>query len=150
MADLTVTAAQVAPVNEVEPVITTMIAAAAITAGQIVYENTSAKADLARANATGTTQTIRGVALQSVAAGRPVNVIERGAVYGFGGLGNSGTTVYASAATAGAIADTAPTTPNFLVPVGTVRSMPEGPNGATMVKVLYVNVNTSHVTYVAL
>lgn len=149
MADLTSTAAQIAPVNEIQPVITTMIAAVDLTAGQLVYENTSAKADLARANATGTVQTVRGVAMQTVKAGRPVNVLEKGSVYGFSGLGNSGTTVYASAATAGAIADTAPGTPNFVVPVGTVRSMPEGPTGATMVKVLYVNVNTSHVTYVA-
>ncbi len=149
MADLTSTAAQIAPVNEIQPVITTMIAAVDLTAGQLVYENTSAKADLARANATGTVQTVRGVALQTVKAGRPVNVIEKGCVYGFGGLGNSGSTVYASSATAGAITDTAPTTSNFVVPVGTVRSMPEGPNGATMVKVLYVNINTSHVTYVA-
>lgn len=150
MADLTSTAAQVAPVNEIEPIITTMVAAAAVTAGQVVYETTAGKADLAQANATGTAQTVRGIALQSVAANRPFNVLERGAVYGFTLSQNPGTPIFVSTATAGAAADGATGTGNFVVPIGSVRGIPEGPNGSTVVKVLYVDIETAHAAYVAL
>jgi ribosomal protein L18 len=151
MADLTATAAQVAPVNETQPIITTMVSAAAVTAGQLVYETTAGKGNLARANATGTVQTLRGIALQSVAANRPFNVLEKGSVYGFDLSGlNPGAAVFASAATAGALADAAPSTSGqFVAAVATVRGIPEGPNGATIVKVLYVDVDTAHAAYVA-
>lgn len=149
--ELTVTAAQVAPVNETQPEITTMIANVAITAGQLVYELTTGKAGLARANATGTVQTLRGVALQSVAANKSFNVLEHGSVYGYDlSALNGGAPIYASTDTAGALGTTATGTGNFVVPVASVRMIAEGPNGATMVKVLHVDVNTSHVTYVAL
>lgn len=151
MADLTVTASRVSPVNETQAEITTMIAAAAITAGQAVYEDTSNKANLARANATGTVQTFRGIALEGAAANRPFNVLEHGSVYGFDLSGMSNGQVFLSAATAGALADAAATgTGNFVVPVGSVRAMPEGPNGGTMTKVLHVDVQTTHVAYTAL
>lgn len=152
MADLTVTASQVAPINETVPEISTMIAAVVIAKGQVVYEDANGKADLARANATGTVQKVRGVALQGVAAGRPVNVLEHGSVYGFGVSGVAhGSQVFVSGAVAGAIADTAPvTSTQFVVPIGTVRAMPEGPSGATMTKVLHIDVQTTHATYVAL
>jgi hypothetical protein len=149
MADVALTAAQIAPVNETQAEISTMIAAAAITKGQVVYQDTNGKANLARANATGTVQTVRGIALNDAAAGRPVNVLEHGSVYGFTVSGlNGGVQVFVSAATAGALADTAPvTSTQFVVPIGEVRGIFEG---GVAVKVLHVDVQTTHTAYAAL
>lgn len=150
MADLSLTASQIGVVNETQAEISTMIAAAAVTRGQAVYETTSNKANLARANATGTAQTFRGIALQDAAADRPFNVLEHGSVYGYDLSGMTNGQVFLSAATAGALADTAPSTSGqFVVPVGSVRSIAEGPNGGTMTKVLHIDVNTTHVAYTA-
>lgn len=108
MADVTVTAAQVAPVypdgqhgTEIVP----MKAAAAITAGQAVYQTSSGTANLADANGSGTLQ-FRGIALEGVAAGQVVNVLKRGACYGFTLSGNYDSLLYVSN-TAGALADAA-------------------------------------------
>ena len=54
MSDITVTAAQIAPVFPQKAEIYDLFAAAAITAGQIVYTTTAGKADLADASAAGT------------------------------------------------------------------------------------------------
>lgn len=149
MADVALTAANISPVNETQAEISTMIAAAAITKGQAVYQDTNGKANLARANNTGTVQTLRGVALNDAAAGRPVNVLEHGSVFGFTVSGlDGGDQIFLSAATAGALADEAPSTNGqFVVPVGEVRAIFEG---ATGTKVLHVDINTSHVAYVAI
>lgn len=149
MADVALTAANISPVNETQPEISTMIAAAAITAGQLVYQDTNGKADLAQADDTATIQTVRGIALNAAAAGRPVNVLERGSVYGFTLTSiDPGTQIFASAATAGAVANAAATgAGNFVVPIGEVRSIFEGGTG---VKVLRVAINEAHVAYVAL
>ena len=149
MADVDFTATEVSPVNETQAEISTMIAAATIGRGQLVYQDTNGKANLARANATGTVQTVRGIALNDAAAGRPVNVLERGSAYGFDLSGiNPGRQLFVSAATAGDMADTAPvTSTQFVVPVGEVRTIDEG---GTAVKVLRVAINQAHVAYVAI
>lgn len=149
MADVDFTATEVSPVNETQAEISTMIAAATIGRGQLVYQDTNGKANLARANATGTVQTVRGIALNDAAAGRPVNVLERGSAYGFDLSGiNPGGQLFVSAATAGDMADTAPvTSTQFVVPVGEVRTIDEG---GTAVKVLRVAINQAHVAYVAI
>jgi hypothetical protein len=139
MADLAPTAAQVAPVNETQYVAKTFIAAVAITAGQAVYENSSGKAALARANATGTVQAFLGIATHSAAAGKPVEVMIQGSIYGMNITGMAyGAHAYVSSATAGAVADTIVTgTGNFVVPVGRVMSMTDG---SDLTKVLFVDV----------
>lgn len=149
MADVALTASLISPVNETQAEISTMIAAAAITKGQVVYQDTNGKANLARANATGTVQTVRGIALNDAAAGRPVNVLEHGSVYGFTVASlNGGLQIFVSAGTAGVLVDAAPSTSTqFVVPIGEVRSIFEG---ATGVKVLHVDVQTTHAAYVAL
>jgi hypothetical protein len=147
MADLTVTAARIAPVNETQYVAKTFIANGAITAGQAVYLNTSGKVATARANATGTINGLVGVALNGGAAGDAIEVMIRGSVYGFTLSGmNTGTKAYVSSATAGALADTAVTgTGNFAVPIGTVVPMSD----PSLTKVLWVDVNLAAV-YTAL
>lgn len=142
MADLAPTAAQVAPVNETQYVAKTYIAAVAITAGQVVYLNTSGKAALARANATGTVQTVLGIATHSAAANKPVEVMIRGSLYGMNITGMAyGAKAYVSSATAGAAQDTIVTgTGNFVKALGQVEPMTDG---SDLTKVLYVD--CSHV-----
>lgn len=130
MADLTVTAAQVAPVFPDDARIRSYIAAVAITAGQAVYRTSAGKADLADANGSGTLQ-FRGIALESVAAGQPVSVIEDGEVYGFtlSGVAYDGK-VYVSN-TAGALADAAG---GSTIVAGRCNNLTDG----SLTKVLYV------------
>ncbi|GIK42439.1 MAG: hypothetical protein BroJett011_62720 [Chloroflexota bacterium] len=136
MTDLTVTAAQVGVVDPAKAVIKTYIAAAAITAGQAIYQNTSGKADLADANGSGTLQ-FRGVALKTVGAGDAVDVCEDGEVYGFDLSGlNYDALVYLSN-TAGALADGAGGTS---VVCGRVNALTDNP---TLTKVLRVFVRRS-------
>lgn len=137
MADLVVTAAQVAPVNETQYVAKTYVAAVALTAGLPVYLNSSGKAAIARANATGTIQNYIGIALNAAAAGRPVEVIKEGSVYGLGvGSMAYGAKVYVAADAAGALDDTIVAgTGNFVVAVGMVVPMSD----ADLTKVVYVS-----------
>lgn len=135
MADLAPTAAQVSPVNNTEFLSLPYIAAVDITAGQLVYMNASGKAALAKADGTGTIQLLAGVALKTVKAGKPVSVLFEGCVYGLG-VSAFGT-IYASAATAGAISDAAITgTGNFNVAIG--RCIPMSDPDLT--KVAYIHV----------
>jgi len=130
MADITVTAAQVAVVYPEQAEIVQMIAAAAITAGQAVYTVASTgKAGIADANDSGKEQ-FRGIALNAAAAGGGVSVLKKGHVYGFTLSGNYDSAAYLSN-TAGALADAAGT---MTVNCGRVVGLPE----ANATKVLYV------------
>lgn len=145
MAALTAIAAQVAPVNETQYTARTYIAAATITAGQTVYENSSGKVDLARANATGTIQKFRGIALNAAVAGKPVEVMKEGSIPAVA-LGASalayGAVVYVLASAAGGIDGAITTgTGNFVVPIGTVTAMTD----ADLTKVVYVDVKYSDI-----
>lgn len=149
MADIAVTAARVAPVNETEYEAKTYRAAAAITAGQLLYQDTNGRAALARANATGTIQSLIGIALNDAAAGRPVVALRRGSVAGFTLSVNPGVPVFASSATAGALGDAVTTgTGNFVAPVGVVDTITEA--DGTIVKVLFVEIAAAHAAYTAL
>lgn len=132
MADITVTAAQVAPVFTDEAEIYDMIAAVAITAGQAVYQNTAGKAALADANAGSGAELLVGIALNAAGAGQAVSVLKRGALAGYTLSGVAyGGTVYLSD-TAGALADAPSTTKS--IAVGKVQSM----SNSDLTKVLYV------------
>jgi hypothetical protein len=138
MAAITTTAAQVAIVGEVEPEIRTYIAAAAITAGQAVYLDSTGKVNLARANAVSTSYFV-GIALRSVSAGQAVSVLQRGSLVGFdlSGVAYNGF-VHLSSGTAGGLDTAAATgTGNVVAPVGRVVSMPDM---GILTKVLFVNV----------
>jgi hypothetical protein len=107
-----------------------MIAAVAITAGQIVYEDTAGKADLADASAAGTT-VVPAVALQTVGAGSAVNVLKKGHVEGFTIAQAYGAQIFLSD-TAGALADAAGT---VSVAVGRIVAMTD----KDLSKVLFVD-----------
>lgn len=137
MADLTSTAAQLAPTGH-DCVMKPYTAAVDLTAGQWVYLNSSGKLALARANGVSTSYVL-GVVSRTVKAGQTVSVIRKGRVAGIDVSGMAyNANVFLSAATAGAIADAAASgTGNVVVPIGRVDCINEGP---TPVKVLYVDV----------
>ena len=130
MADITCTAAQVAPVFPDEAEIFDFVAAAAITAGAPAYITSAGKVDNADANGSGT-DTFRGIALSTVGAGQPVSVLKKGHVYGYTLSGAYDSLVYVSN-TAGALADAAGGTSLI---VGRVVPLSDTPN---YTKVLYV------------
>lgn len=128
MSDLTVTAAQVAVVYPAHAEIYPMEAAETITAGQALYIDTNGKAALADGNGSGTLQFI-GIALNGGGAGQAIDVLVRGAVYGFTLTGVAyGAPAYMSN-TAGALADSGSFIAGRVIPIN---------NTGTLTKVLYV------------
>jgi hypothetical protein len=112
MADLTVTAAQVAAVFPHSAIDESydIIAGVAVTAGQVIFQNGSGKAALADANAGSGAERAIGLALRTKGAGQGLTYLIRGRVYGFDLSGLAyGAQVYLSD-TAGAISDTPSTT----------------------------------------
>ena len=146
MAELSPTAANVAPVNDTQYVARTYIAAAAIEAGEALYLNSSGKAAKAIATALSTSEPFLGIATHSCGAGAPVEVLHRGAMEGMGVSGQSyGTPIYLSETTAGDLTTTAPSTnTDVVVEVGKVLPM----SGPGLEKVLYVDVNMAHLLVV--
>lgn len=129
MADLAVVAAEVGMTDAQKSHTISMIAAAAITAGQVVYMDANGKADLADASAAGTAGA-RGIALRTVAAGEPVTVLAEGEVEGFTISQAYDAPIYLSD-TAGALADAAGT---VSVLVGNVSAASD----KDLTKLLYV------------
>lgn len=106
MADIALTAAQIAPVFPERARIRTYIAAATITAGQAVYQTSAGKAGVADANDSGKEQ-FRGIALNGAGAGQAVDVLEEGEIYGFTISGLAYDALVYLSNTAGALADAA-------------------------------------------
>jgi hypothetical protein len=131
MADIALTAAQIAPVFPKEAEIYAFEAAVTITAGQAVYVNTSGKIDLADANGSGTLQ-FRGIALNGGGAGQTIDVLKRGHVYGFTISAVAYDAPLFLSDTAGSIADGAGGTS---INVGRVVPLN---NTGTLTKVVYV------------
>lgn len=131
MTDLVVTAANVGVLDPTKSTIKSYIAAATITKGQAVYQNTDGKVNLADGNGSGTKQ-FRGVALAGAAAGGAVDVLEDGELYGFGVSALNGDALIYLSDTAGALADSAGT---VTVVVGRVTVLTDHP---TLTKVLRI------------
>lgn len=131
MADLTVTAANVGMVFPDEAEHFTFIAAATITAGQVVYQTSAGKVNLADANGSGTRQA-RGIALNGGGAGQAISVLKRGHVSGFALSGVAYDGIAYLSDTAGALADAAGT---LRVPVGRCVALAD----ASLTKALYVD-----------
>ena len=129
MADLTVTPSRVRFMEGIEARLIPMKAGAAISKGQPVYRDTDGTAKPARANAVGTAKVV-GVATTDAGVGRPFEALYHGRMVGYDLSGvNPGSTVHLSAATAGAVADTAASgTGNVVVPLGTVHTMTDVSN----------------------
>jgi hypothetical protein len=130
MADITVTAAQVALCFPDKSERVDIIAVEAITAGQAVYQDTNGKAGVADANAAGKQQ-FRGIALSSAGAGQAVSVLVRGHVYGFTVSGMNGDALAYLSDTAGALSTTVGT---MTVNCGRVTCLTDG----NLTKVLYI------------
>lgn len=130
MADLALTAAQIAAVHPHLSEIYSVLATEALTAGQAVYFTTAGKAGIADANVANAQQ-CRGIALNAAGVGEPVDVLKRGHVYGFTLSQDHDTPIFLSD-TAGALADAAGT---LTVPVGIVAPMAD----KDLTKVLYVD-----------
>ena len=143
MADLTLTAAQIAPVfpGDARTEIYDIVGGATITAGQAIYHNSSGKAALADANAGSGAEKARGLALRGVGSGQGLSVIKKGAVYGFDLSGLAFDALVYVSNTAGALAD-APSTTNS-VPVGRVIPLSD----STPTKVLWVDFHWSPQIY---
>ena len=135
MADITVTAAQVAAVYPLKAEIYNGIATESITAGQALYMTSAGKYGVADANASGKQQ-FRGIALNAAGAGQAVNVLRHGHIAGFT-LGTYDSLVYLSD-TAGVLGDAAGT---MSVRVGRVDSISD----TSLTKVLFVEVDFTHV-----
>jgi hypothetical protein len=103
MADISVTAASVVPTSTTKR--QTKNAAAAITAGQVVYVNSSDLVALADNDASVTTAAAVGIALNSCAAGQPCSYATSGDVT-FNAVLTAGA-VYVLSSTAGGIAPVA-------------------------------------------
>ena len=129
MADLVVTAASVGMSDAQGSQTFNMIAAVAITAGQIVYRDANGKAALADASAAGTAGA-RGIALRTVAAGEPVTVLTEGECEGFTISQAYDAPIFLSD-TAGALADAAGT---VTVAIGNVSATTD----QSLTKLLYV------------
>lgn len=106
MADITVTAAQVAPVYPHNAIIRPYAAGATITAGQTVYWTTAGLLGLCDANDSGKEQ-FRGIALNGGGSGQRIDVLEDGECYGFSVSALNVDAILYQGDTAGALADAA-------------------------------------------
>ena len=120
MADIVVTAAQVAAIDPLQAEIHSFVAASTVTQGQIVYITTSGTVAPADANAAGLQQA-RGVALNGGGAGQAIGVLKRGRCAGFTLTQDASVPLYLSD-TVGALADAVGT---MTVPCGIVVCMPD-------------------------
>lgn len=82
MAEITFTAAQIAPVDATKCVIRSYLAGETISKGQAVYILDAGTIGLADSDAAGKHQ-FRGIALNGGAAGQAVEVLQEGEIYGF-------------------------------------------------------------------
>lgn len=135
MADITVTAAQVAPIFPQKATIFSGVCAVAITKGLLVYFTSAGKLDIADGNGSGTTAPC-GIALEGGGAGQAISVLKEGHVAGYTLAGAYWSAAYMSN-TAGALADSAGGTE---VIVGRVVPMSDA---GTYTKVLYVDMDWS-------
>jgi hypothetical protein len=134
MADLTFTEANVRDASPVNMAVRVpMIAGVAITAGHVVYQNTSGLAALADASAAGTAIAI-GISLDTAAIGQPITVLAMGFVTGFTLTSETYGELLMLSDTAGDI-DDGDGSPAVAAPIGRVWAL--GDSDAT--KVIFVN-----------
>lgn len=124
MATLTVTASQVQPGSGAP--VETATAGATITAGQVLYKDStdSNKMKLADANGTQAVATVAGIALNGAASGQPVRYQKSGSITIGAGASMTVGEIYVLSATAGGIAPEADiTTQNdYVVTLGVATS----------------------------
>jgi len=130
MADIALTAAQIAPVHPLQAIVYSGIAASAITKGQPLYQVVATgKMAAADANAANLQQ-VRGIALNAASAGDTVDYLQTGHMYGYTLTSQSFDDPIFLSDTAGSLADAAGT---LEVPVGVVVALPQGDGSLTKV-----------------
>ncbi len=132
MADIALTAAQIAVVFPQEAEIVDVTLTEAVTKGQAGYQLTTGKFGVADANAAGKQQ-FRGIFLKAGAAGQVVPLLKRGHVYGFTVAAMNGDAIAYLSDTAGALADAAGT---MTVNVGRIVGLTDH---GVFTKVLFVD-----------
>lgn len=130
MADIVVTADNVAVLYPRHAEIYDFVAAVAVTAGQVLYLNSAGKADLYDSNGSGTLQPL-GIALNGAGAGQAISVLKRGFVAGFTISSLAYDAVVYGSNTAGALSDGAGSSSVIL---GRVKAVADSPS-----KALYVD-----------
>lgn len=132
MADIALTASQIAVVDPMEAHIEVFTAGVTITAGQFLYGIVSSgKVGLADEDASAEASWVLGMALDGATAGNAVQVLRQGKVYGFTLASHAYWLPCSLSATAGALLDTGATT-NIVARVVPLSD-------AAMTKVLEVN-----------
>lgn len=131
MADITVTAANVAVCFPDKAEIYDFIAATTITAGQALYVTSAGKVDLYDSNGSGTLQ-FCGIALNGGGAGQAISVLKEGHCYGFTVTGDAYWAPLYGSNTAGALGQSAGGSSNIC---GRVVPLPD----ASLTKVVYIN-----------
>lgn len=129
MADIALTAAQIAVVFPDKAQIFPFVAAETITAGQVCFVDTAGKLQKADANVSNEQQA-RVLALNGGGAGQAIDGLKEGHVYGFTITQAYDAPVFLSD-TVGVIADAAGT---LTVPLGIIAPLTDGP---TITKVLF-------------
>lgn len=132
MADIALTTAQIAVLDQANADIFTIQPSLTITPGQVVSFNSSGLGILADANGAGVIAQARGICLERAGVNQGCGILRRGTISGFTLTGLAyGAKVYLSD-TAGALADAAGT---LSVPIGQVVPTSD----ITPEKVLYVD-----------
>lgn len=134
MADIALTAAQIAAVKPDISEIFDATLAAAVTKGQAVYLTSAGTYGVADANDSGKQQ-IRGIALAAGAAGETIPVLKRGPLAGYTLTSQAYDAPIYLSDTAGALADAAGT---MTVVAGRVCALNDRP---TYTKVLWVDID---------
>lgn len=119
MADISITAANVLA-SSGATIRREYLAGATITAGQVVYLNSSNQWVLADSNAGATgngVNDLRGIALNGASSGQPLSVVTNDPAFTTGGTMVNGATYY-TGNTAGAISNTVPTTGDYPTVLG--------------------------------
>lgn len=133
MADIAVTAAQVARIFPDRDEAYDFIAGATITAGQPVYfSTTTGKLGVADANAGSNADQFRGIAINGGGAGQAITVLMRGFVGGYTLTSQSYDDPLYLSDTAGTIADSAG---SVTVQIGRVLPMPD----SSLTKAVYID-----------
>jgi len=135
MADIALTAAQIAAVYPQKADIKPYIAVETITAGQAVYFTSAGKVGIADANAAGKQQ-FRGIALNGGAAGQEIDVLHEGEVSGFTVSSLNADALLYLSDNAGSLADAAGT---MSVIVGRVKALSNTLSDGTHTKVVRIS-----------
>jgi hypothetical protein len=131
MADLAITADQIAVTKSQDAETFQGVVAETVTAGQPVFQDSNGKYQLADANAAGEQQ-VRGLTLEAGVNGQVVSILKQGYVAGFTLTSQSFDDPIFLSDTVGVLADAAGT---LAVPVGLVANIAQ--DASTITKVLY-------------